>query len=167
MSTFNIKAEFPQLALLTDDELDGAIARGGMTAAFIAATMKRIQTPRGVGRPATTKAKKLFQHRGRFDGRMSPNSSNIQLAELAKLYAECQPAGCTNMKAAEAALRATTGKCQVADKRRLAKLISNLASRERGKDLKRRDQSAEVGNIATQNLCSVAAQLNFYAKKAK
>lgn len=167
MSTSEIKAEFQQLEILADDELDAAISRGGMVAAFIAATVKRIQVPRGVGRPSAPKSKVLFHRRGRSDGRMSPNSTNIQLAELAKLYAECQPAGCTNMDAARAALLATTGKCASGDQRRLAKLMSNLPSRERGKELKLRARAAHGKNVPMQNLSSLSAQLNFYAKKYK
>lgn len=167
MSASDIKAEFQQLEILADDELEAAISSGGMVAAFIAATVKRIQAPRSVGRPSEPKAKALFQRRGRSDGRMSPNSTNIQLAELAKLYAECQPVGCTNMDAAKAALVATTGKCSLGDQRRLAKLMSNLPSRERGKALKLRDRSGDAMEPTTQNLSSLAAQLNFYAKKRK
>lgn len=165
-----LKAALPSLKNLTDSELEDGLSRGGLLAAFLKSRVKRLTAPRGVGRPeGLAKSKKVIQRRGRGDGRMSLNSTNIQLAELAKTYMECQRGDCTHTEAAAVTLKVVTGHCSPKDKRRLAKLISELPSRERAKDVKNREEKPSVAEYLPipENLSTFAAQLNFYAKKSK
>lgn len=165
MSAADLKADFPQLEILTDDELESAIAKGRMFSAFVHARIKRLTSPRPAGRPRKPpKAKKVIQRRGRLGKKISPNSTNIQLAELAQTFGECL--NCSNTEAAKAVLLEVTGSTDPVLIRRLAKLMSELSGRAQDKAARRASPSSEVA-LTEELPSSFSAMLNHYANLRK
>ncbi len=163
MSISSLKADFPQLKILTDEELEAVIASGGgLLRALSRAHAKRLASPRKVGRPAgPVKFKPVIQRRGKTsDTPLSPRSTNIQLAELAKAYMDC--VGCSGAEAAEATLLELTGLCTPENKRRLAKLIAELPGRAQDKRVVHGNKAISVSSDL-----SFAAMLNNFANKSK
>lgn len=156
---------FPQLGGLSDDELESALAERGLMGAFVRARVKRLSSPRKVGRPAgEPKFEPVIQRRGRKSAApLSPNSTNIQLAELAVIYMEAMH--CTGTEAAEAALLVINGVCKPADKRRLAKLISEVPARAHDRRIVRQADS-QNGNAIVPDL-SFVGLLKQCAEKPK
>lgn len=160
-----LKDDFPILKHLIDSEVDSAVARGGLFKAFLRAHVRQLSGPQKVGRPTTgPKFKPVIQRRGRKSAApLSPNSTNIQLAALAKAYMECMH--CSGTRAAEQTLLAITGVCRAADKRRLARLISELPGRAHDMRARRGTKSQPVENVVPD--LSLAGMLNHYAAKSK
>lgn len=156
---------FPQLGGLSDDELESALAERGLMGAFVRAHVKRLSSPRKVGRPAgEPKFKLVIQRRGRKSAApLSPNSTNIQLAELARIYMEIMH--CTGTEAAKATLLAINGVCKPADKRRLARLIPEVPARAHDRRIVRQADS-QNGNTIIPDL-SFVGQLKQCADKPK
>jgi hypothetical protein len=137
MGIAELKETFPQLRILADTELETAVASGGLLRALILSHVRALTAPRRVGRPRKApKPKVVIQRRGRKGVRLSPNSTNIQLAELAKAYADCLE--CSFADAAEATLIELTGKSTPRDTRKLAKLISELPGRQHDRAMRAR-----------------------------
>jgi hypothetical protein len=159
MNVEDIKAAFPQLQILTDDELKES---GTLMKALAHARVKRLVMPRGVGRPpGSPKLRPVIPARGRkAEVRFSQKSTNIQVAEMAKGYMLFIK--CTAVKAAEVTLLELTGVCKPDHRRRLAKLISEVSARSRDRDVSV-PRSVEPAPVAG----SVTAMLNFYANKLK
>lgn len=131
----DLKNGFPSLAVLTDEELVEVMESRGLLQALARAHMKKLRQPRGRGRPAKSKeAKQIHTKRGRISKMpLIAGRSNIRLAELAYTYMECMK--CQPVAAAEATLKVLKGSCTYEEKRRLAKLISEVPSRDRDKEV--------------------------------
>ena len=138
---------FPQLDRLTKEEFDSVVAKRGLLGAFVRAHIRELEDPPKVGRPAgDPKRKRTIQRRGRKAAApLSPNSTNIQLAELAKIYMGLMR--CSGTEAAEATLLAINGVCKPTDKRRLAKLISEVPARAHDRRFRKEANSHDERSI--------------------
>lgn len=165
MTAAKLKEDFPQLDILTDDELESAIAKGGMLSALIRAGVKRLETPRKVGRPRKQlKGRKAIPRRGRkSDEQFSPNSSNIRLAELALTYAECLK--CSHVEAAKATLLAVGSKADSRRIRKLAKLIADATYKRRQAEGELRRQTNAA--TPTSDVSSFSGMLLYTASLSK
>lgn len=156
---------FPRLKGLSGDELESALDERGLMGAFVRAHVKRLSNPRPVGHPEGEPAlKPVIQRRGRKSAApLSPNSTNIQLAELAKIYMGIMH--CTGTEAAKATLLAINGTCKPTDKRRLAKLIPEVPARAHD----RRIRQEANGHNETPNVpdLSFVGQLKQCVEKSK
>lgn len=123
-------ADFPVLANLSAGELDEAIASGGLSLALARARIRKVTSPRKPGRPATDKVtRKTILRRGDKASRpIHPTSTNIQLAEMAKIWRDTF--GCTGAEAVRQIFASLGIEQNPKGVRTVAKLLSELSGRK-------------------------------------
>ena len=143
-----LKADFPILEHLTDVELDDAIRSGGLSLALTRARIKKLTSKPTVGRPATAKkTRKVIQRRGRIpEKKISPYSSNVQLAKLASIMQKAIGGSITN--AVRLLLKEGRYEHTASDVRKVAKLASELTAIENDKAIRMR-QAVQLDETPT------------------
>lgn len=131
--TADLITDFPILGNLTQDELNKALATGGLGQALMRARIRKAVSPRKPGRPATAKlSKKVIQRRGRkAEKKISPIASNVQLAKLALVMQSVIGGSVVN------AVRLTLNECRYehtdADVRKISKVAAEMPALEQDK----------------------------------
>lgn len=128
--TAGLVADFPVLANLSAGEINEAIKAGGLNLALARARIRKVTSPRKTGRPTTAKVtRKVIQRRGRKAARrIHPTSTNIQLAEMAKIWRDTF--GCNARDAVRQIFGALGIQTDERDVHTVAKLLSDLSGRE-------------------------------------
>lgn len=128
--TADLITDFPILGNLTQDELDKALATGGLGQALMRARIRKVISPPKPGRPATARlSRKVIQRRGRKAVRqIHAKSTNIQLAEMANAWRDTFR--CNAREAVRQTFIALGISTDKQDINSVAKLLSDLPGRK-------------------------------------